>query len=348
MSILAMASVTLTLERDISSVWRFYNLSASTTAPSAWTSSEIADFIANGSIVTGWSLTEPTYDGTATNSLYAFFLTVFTDNTYNVTAISKSSSYEASKLAYNLAHAANGAASANEEKIASMISEIYVVTWGDNVDTVSADVFVQAVNNSLGDYEFSYDGTSWVLNEETVLLSDYGVNLSEEYVPASGDSFVINYRSAADIANGNHESLLDLLEELQTQNSQLYGLLETLESANNEIISAQETIDALRTQVELLERSFTDEQTGRYARMQFGFDENIDPVLILSGGENADLKVAISNSQLQFIDGDTVVAYVNGEKLFIKTAQITEQLRFGDFTFYPRSNGNMALKYIGE
>lgn len=348
MSIIARASVTLTLERDIASVWRFYNLSASTTTPAAWTSSEIADYIAYGNIVAGWKLTEPTYDGTATNSLYAFFLTVFTDGTYNVTSISKSTSYEAAKLAYNLANAASNAAGKNEEKIAALLGEMYIVDWDGDVVEVETDTFAAKMGNALGDYEFLYDGSSWSLSDKSVQLSEYGISLVDGYTPVSGSTFTINYTSAADIANGNYSTLEELLEVLQNYNGQLVGLIESLEAANEELVSSQVTIEALRTQVELLERSFTDEQTGRYARMQFGFDDNTNPVLTLSGGENADLKVAISNSQMQFIDHDTVVAYVNGEKLYIQTAQVTEQLRFGNFAFIPRVNGNMSLKYIGE
>lgn len=115
MSVLAMAEITLSFERDISSVHRFYKIAASTTTPAAWTASQTADYIANGTIVSGWSLTEPAYDNTTTNSLYFFDLTVFSDNTYNKTDISKSSSYEAAKQAYVEAKAAQDAAAAIEQ-----------------------------------------------------------------------------------------------------------------------------------------------------------------------------------------------------------------------------------------
>lgn len=115
MSVLAMAEITLSFERDISSVHRFYKIAASTTTPAAWTASQTADYIANGTIVSGWSLTEPAYDNTTTNSLYFFDLTVFSDNTYNKTDISKSSSYEAAKQAYEEAIAAQDAAATIEQ-----------------------------------------------------------------------------------------------------------------------------------------------------------------------------------------------------------------------------------------
>lgn len=106
MSVLAMAEITISFERDIASVHRFYKISASSSTPADWTSSQVSNFISKGTIVSGWSLTEPAYDNSTTNSLYFFDLTVFSDDTYNKSNISKSSSYEAAKQAYEEALAA--------------------------------------------------------------------------------------------------------------------------------------------------------------------------------------------------------------------------------------------------
>ena len=75
MSVLAMAEITLSFERDIASVHRFYKISASSSTPADWTASQISKFIANGTIVSGWQTTEPAYDNSTTNSLYFFDLT---------------------------------------------------------------------------------------------------------------------------------------------------------------------------------------------------------------------------------------------------------------------------------
>lgn len=65
----------------------------------------------------GWIETEPTYsDSSATSVLYTCVLTQFTDGTFAYSEVSVSSSYEASKSAYNQAHEAN-------QKLASWCSK---------------------------------------------------------------------------------------------------------------------------------------------------------------------------------------------------------------------------------
>ena len=92
MTVKATASITVAVERDISSVTRFYMIASSSSTPSQ--PSGTAD-------PSGWSRAEPAYDGTSTNSLYITDRTIFTDGTASWSQVSKSSSYEAAKQAYN-------------------------------------------------------------------------------------------------------------------------------------------------------------------------------------------------------------------------------------------------------
>ena len=116
-TIKARSSITVSKERDIDASWRFYRITSSTSTPSAPTEAQGKAFVANhSSVPSGWSLTEPGYDGTSTNSLYYCDLTSFTDGEVSWSAVSKSSSYEAAKQAYNQAVAALEAATPIEEK----------------------------------------------------------------------------------------------------------------------------------------------------------------------------------------------------------------------------------------
>ena len=92
MAVKAAASITVAVERDISSVTRFYMLASSSITPSQPSGTEDPS---------GWSRAEPAYDGTSTNSLYIADRTIFTDGTAGWSQVSKSSSYEAAKQAYN-------------------------------------------------------------------------------------------------------------------------------------------------------------------------------------------------------------------------------------------------------
>lgn len=79
---------------DISKVTRYYKLQSSTASvPGVPTTNPPS----------GWTATEPAYTSGSTNTLYFVDLTEFTNGTFKYSAVSKSSSYEAAKAAYNKA-----------------------------------------------------------------------------------------------------------------------------------------------------------------------------------------------------------------------------------------------------
>ena len=108
MSIKASASVTLSSYRDTEAVTRYYKLVSSTaSAPSKPTTNPPS----------GWDDTEPSYKSGSTNTLYFCDLTKFSDGTWAYSAVSKSSSYEAAKEAYNKAQNAQDTANSANGKI---------------------------------------------------------------------------------------------------------------------------------------------------------------------------------------------------------------------------------------
>lgn len=97
------ASVTLSQYRDTDSVTRYYKLQSSSLAkPDKPTN------VKPGETPDGWSKSEPACDITMT--LYTVDVTVFSDGTTYVSDVSKSTSYEAAKEAYNKANNAQGTA----------------------------------------------------------------------------------------------------------------------------------------------------------------------------------------------------------------------------------------------
>ena len=102
MTIKAKAEITISRIIDVENVIRYYLLqSSSIAAPSKPTANP-----PGGS----WSTTEPTYNSGATNSLYFTDLTIMSNGTYSYSAVSKSSSYEAAKEAWNKANNAKSTA----------------------------------------------------------------------------------------------------------------------------------------------------------------------------------------------------------------------------------------------
>lgn len=97
MAVKAQVSITISHLIDISSITRYYLLQSSTSAAPAKPTTNPPS--------SGWAKTEPSYTSGSTNTLYFVDCTEFTNGTFKYSEVSKSSSYEAAKEAYNKATA---------------------------------------------------------------------------------------------------------------------------------------------------------------------------------------------------------------------------------------------------
>ena len=73
-----------------------------------------------------------------------------------------------------------------------------------------------------------------------------------------------------------------------------------------------------------------------------GTDDGGNPYIEL-GKKDSDFKLRITNEKLEFYDGSSTPAYISNQKLMIRKAEVIDELRFGDFVWRKRSNGNMGL-----
>lgn len=95
MAIKASAQITISKVIDIHACYRYYKLQSSTLAkPSKPTTNPPS----------GWSDTEPAYVSGSTNTLYFVDCNVYSDKSFSFSEVSKSSSYEAAKDAWNKAN----------------------------------------------------------------------------------------------------------------------------------------------------------------------------------------------------------------------------------------------------
>ena len=90
---------------------RIYDLLQSSTAA---VPSKPAD---GSAISSNWSKTEPSYTSGSTNTLYFVDQTILSDSTIKYSEVSKSSSYEAAKEAWNKANNAQNTADSANDKI---------------------------------------------------------------------------------------------------------------------------------------------------------------------------------------------------------------------------------------
>lgn len=131
----------------------------------------------------------------------------------------------------------------------------------------------------------------------------------------------------------------------------------TLEERADEIVinveSVTETADGLADRVTATEEGITEnasaieeEVNTRSAYIRFTSDDQGNPLIEL-GAEDSPLILRLTNEQIGFLNAGELVAYITGQLLNIANAKVSQTLQFGDFAWIPRSNRNLALKWIG-
>lgn len=162
MTIKASASVTISIYRDTEAVTRYYKLVSSTaSAPSKPTTNHPSD----------WDDTEPSYTSGSTNTLYFCDLTEFSDGTWAYSAVSKSSSYEAAKEAYNKAQ--------NAQDTADSLPN-YVASRGENLVTNGTCL----LGNNKNFSGFSYDGSeTYYAGGSFKVTSTSTERCTDEFIP---------------------------------------------------------------------------------------------------------------------------------------------------------------------
>lgn len=186
--------ITISKIIDIEKTVRYYLLQSSTaSAPSKPTTNP-----PGGS----WSTTEPNYTSGSTSTLYFVDLTVMSDDSFSYSAVSKSSSYEAAKAAYNKA--------SNVEKTVTdfkQTSEGWQMNWdkilngkeantskhtdyitfkdgniklGDSISTKTLEVSNESVEISNGNTVIAKFGEETRIgdpNARNVVINDGGLNV---------------------------------------------------------------------------------------------------------------------------------------------------------------------------
>ena len=177
MAVKARDDVTLAALTDIANVRRYYLLQSSTLNPPAAPTANPAP--------APWVTAEPTYTEGSTNSLYTVDLTAFSDGTFDYSTVSKSSSYEAAKSAYNKAASAVTLANLVE----AMAKGLFVASATDpGVDQVGRVWAVLNDAQKIVGLKIS-DGTNWasyamIVEDLMVVGEDGTIRLKDNTVTA--------------------------------------------------------------------------------------------------------------------------------------------------------------------
>lgn len=153
MAIKARAQITISKVIDIYACYRYYKLQSSTLAkPSKPTTNPPS----------GWSDTEPAYVSGSTNTLYFVDCNVYSDKSFSFSEVSKSSSYEAAKDAWNKANNAQNTANDANSKIDGLQVGGRNMLLGSSFDNLPQvdNTYTKYSNNSVKLVADNTDGTT--------------------------------------------------------------------------------------------------------------------------------------------------------------------------------------------
>lgn len=333
MAIKASETITIIKERDINATWRFYRIASSTSIPSQPTEAQGEAYVNNQTVPSGWSISEPAYDGTSTNSLYTCDLTSFTDGGVSWSVVSKSSSYEAAKQAYNEALAAGAVATSKAKTFRTVegtpappynVGDI----WVNTVDLYMSTLDKEIVSDKT--YYTNDNGTyTAVASPSAASLPDYyeKFTLSTTYICITASASAFSDAHWA-VASEENTAVQNNVDRLKSETSENYtGLEEEMNEVRNNYQDAIAGLEAIYVR---------QDKIGAY--MQFLTYGNDMPLLVL-GSTESQFQAHLQADALQFVEAGQVVAYLSGRAL-----NVQERLSFGGFSFYKRSNNHFTLK----
>ena len=153
----------------------------------------------------------------------------------------------------------------------------------------------------------------------------------------------INATISSLVTGANGESLMTQTETGWTFN--IAAIQKTLSDATSDIGNLSSDLDYMSGALNALNNSVDD--LGVYTDyIQFGTD-NGKPCIILGEVDSA-FKVLITNTDIRFVEGTSVPAYISNQSLHVEKAVISDELRQGDFVWIARENGNYGLLWKGE
>lgn len=299
MAVKAAGQITLSSVVDVYATYRYYLLQSSTAA----TPAKPTTFPPSSA----WKDVEPGYTEGSTNSLYTVDCSVFSDGTFAYSLVSRSSSYEAAKVAYNKA------TNALQHTVVQSTTAPTITTY------MWLDISVEPPLLK----RYNAETSSWVVVNDT---SEIIYNL-EQNLEASIT------KSEQDITLAVSESYYlkdetdSLISSVSTQIEQTANAVEIqFDQFNADVAAVAAGADAQFEEIK------------KYIRFEDG--------KILLGESGNELELIIANDRISFMQDGAEVAYFSNRKLYVTDGEYTHSLRIGNLAITPRSNKNTSINIV--
>lgn len=179
----------------------------------------------------------------------------------------------------------------------------------------------------------------------------------EERIKEAADKLA-NAENRLELAETVIQQLSDCISMLVTDGEKGSLMTQTANGWTFDISNITKTLDSTANSVDALTVAFGDAdrmvESLKRAVNDLGVltdyviisSHNGQPCIELGEAEN-DFRLRITNTEIQFVDGSSIPAYITNQKLMIEQAEVKDELQFGGFVWKIRSNGNMGLIWKG-
>jgi len=308
----------------------------------------------------GWSRTEPSIPDGYDGRLYRTIRTIMSDGAATWTSPDVDSMFEYMARTYRTASGAvtvSSEAKRTAEGNAETIKQVGAtandaLSKATTVETNFAGFKTEVSETYQTKAGMSSYGTKSYIDETSKsvalgVVQDYkgadGSGLAtKSEVNVSKDNIALAVRGRYE---GDDESLKDIQSSLNITRDKVTIAFSNAEAAAKVGDRLEAYRDSNDTNVGDLSERLDAEIAARQSYIQFGQDAN-NPVMEM-GAASSTARMRLTNTQLQFLVGSVIAAYLSNDQLYINNANVLQTLRIGKYAFVPRSNGHMSLKYVG-
>lgn len=122
------------------------------------------------------------------------------------------------------------------------------------------------------------------------------------------------------------------------------NIIDSLSKAGTDISDLSGQMDGANSNIDALQKAVNDLGVlNAYINIT---TYNGQPCIEL-GQTDSGFLLRITNTEIQFADGTVIPAYITNKKLMIESAEVKEELQFGQFAWKARKNGNIGLVWKG-
>ena len=224
-----------------------------------------------------------------------------------------------------------------------MIPTGFFVLLGNN-----GSYTISRIKLELGDVatDWSPSPRDVATNEDVTNVSDSVDTIGEDLLNAQASIELLQNSISSLVVDENGESLMTQTDE--GFRFDISSITNTLNDATTSISEIEGDVGQLDSLVENI-NSTTKEISEKTAYITITQDDSGNPQLELGKADDP-FKVRITNTAMEFVENNDVIAYITNKKLFIETGVFVNELQIGDtvgFIWKRRSNGNMGLRWNG-